>query len=949
MAGNTIKGLTVEIGGDTTKLGKALESVEKNSKSLSSELGQINRLLKMDPSNTELLAQKQKVLAEAISNTESKLDTLRQAEKQVQAQFEKGEVSEEQYRALQREIIATTKKLDGYEKAAEETADAIKKLGEKTDDAADDTKETKEGADDAADSLDDMAESADKAAESSEGLGSTLGSVVSGGLKALAAGVTAVVGAMVASAETSREYRAEMAKLDTAFTTLGHSSETATATYKDLQGILGETDQAVEAANHLAQLCDNEEQLETATEALTGVYAMFGASLPLEGLAEAANESAKTGAVTGSLADALNWASISSERWSGIIGENSEAQAAFNKAINEGANTEDAFTAALEACATEQERAALIVDALSGAYQEEAWAFQEANAEVIRANQANEEWMESLAGIGAAIDPVLSDVKLLGASLLSELVPGVETVASAFRGMLNGDEGAAADMGAALSGIFTQLLSKITEMAPMAAEMAISLITTLTTSLISALPQLITAGAEMVIALIQGLVQAFPQIIQAIQTVLPQILEMGGQLVSQLLTGIANNLPNLLQGAMNLITNFTTGLQTYLPLVLQKGSEILMNLVTGIASSLPSLVSQALDALMQFATTLYDNAPTLIQTGFEMLGKLVEGVLNCIPELIARAPEIISKFANTINDNFPTILKKGVELLWQIIKGILSVIPDLIANIPKIITAIVDVWEAFNWLNLGKKAIKFLKDGIMNMVGSVKTAGKNVMTAASNAIKDLPSKLLNFGKNAVSNLGNAIRAGLGTVKAAATNILNGVINTIKTLPSKMLSVGKDLVRGLWNGISDMTGWVIGKIQSFGDSILSGIKSFFGIKSPSRVFRDVIGKNLALGMAEGIENNANEPIKAMSALSSNLMGEAEAMNGMTLERSIKNTFSAAPASVADSGILTKLDNILSAIERGQVILLDGDTLVGATARKIDNSLGKRHVLVGRGAL
>ena len=111
MAGKTIKGLTVEIGGDTTKLGEALEKVNKKSSDLSSELGSINRLLKLDPKNVELLTQKQKVLAEAIGNTEDKLKTLREAEKQVQAQFEKGEVSESQYRELQREIVATENKL----------------------------------------------------------------------------------------------------------------------------------------------------------------------------------------------------------------------------------------------------------------------------------------------------------------------------------------------------------------------------------------------------------------------------------------------------------------------------------------------------------------------------------------------------------------------------------------------------------------------------------------------------------------------------------------------------------------------------------------------------------------------------------------------------------------------------------------------------------------------
>ena len=85
-----IKGLTIEIGGDTTKLGQALEDVNKKSRDLSSELGSINKLLKLDPTNVELLSQKQKVLADAISNTSDKLDTLKEAEKQVQEQFKRG-------------------------------------------------------------------------------------------------------------------------------------------------------------------------------------------------------------------------------------------------------------------------------------------------------------------------------------------------------------------------------------------------------------------------------------------------------------------------------------------------------------------------------------------------------------------------------------------------------------------------------------------------------------------------------------------------------------------------------------------------------------------------------------------------------------------------------------------------------------------------------------------
>lgn len=138
MANNRIRGLTVEIGGDTTKLGQALKDVESKSRSLSGELTQINRLLKMDPSNVELLTQKHQVLTQAVATTKAKLDKLREAEANVQAQFAAGKVSQEQVRALQREIIATESKLSAYKSEAKKAKDAIKALGAESQDAVDD-------------------------------------------------------------------------------------------------------------------------------------------------------------------------------------------------------------------------------------------------------------------------------------------------------------------------------------------------------------------------------------------------------------------------------------------------------------------------------------------------------------------------------------------------------------------------------------------------------------------------------------------------------------------------------------------------------------------------------------------------------------------------------------------------------------------------------------------
>jgi len=163
------------------------------------------------------------------------------------------------------------------------------------------------------------------------------------GLATAAVGAAAAVGgALVSIAESTREYRNEMGKLETAYESAGFTAEDATNTYQELNAVLGDTGQAVEASNHLAMLCDTQEDLSTWTNICTGVYAKFGASLPIEGLTEAANETAKTGALTGGLADALNWAGVS----------------------------EEDFQAQLDACTTEQERQALITETLNGLYSE---------------------------------------------------------------------------------------------------------------------------------------------------------------------------------------------------------------------------------------------------------------------------------------------------------------------------------------------------------------------------------------------------------------------------------------------------------------------------------------------------------------------------------------------------------------------------------------------------
>lgn len=249
---------------------------------------------------------------------------------------------------------------------------------------------------------------ADKSLQKTDKTAGGLGSkLLSAGKAAgkFALGVVGAAGAagaaLIAVAENTREYRTEQGKLQAAFETSGFSAEVARETYEGLNGILGDSGQAVEAANHLAKLATTEEELATWTDICTGVYATFGDSLPIENLTEAANETAKVGTLTGGLADALNWAGVN----------------------------EEAFQASLDACSTEQERQALITETLNGLYSDAATAYRDVNGAIIDANMAQDNLNNAMAGIGAAVEPFLTMGKQLLADVLEKLTPVLASLA----------------------------------------------------------------------------------------------------------------------------------------------------------------------------------------------------------------------------------------------------------------------------------------------------------------------------------------------------------------------------------------------------------------------------------------------------------------------------------------------------------------------------------------
>lgn len=408
------KGLVIKFGGDTTELQSALKKVQQESRNTQSDLRDINKALKFDPGNTELLEQKVRALNAAYGETEQKLDAYRQALAQLEGKRQSGAklTSEEQrqYDSLKRAIMQCERQLDSYgtelsdtSRQVEGSKTAIGKLGQAIEDNADKI--------------------------------SSAGSKVSNAGMALSGGIVGAASALTGLAASQEESIQQSAQLETAWVSAGGTAEQASASYDMFYRLLGESDTSTEAAQNLARLTTNEQELKQWTDIAAGSYATFGDALPLENLAEAAQETAHTGTVTGGLADALNWSTASAEQWSAALSGHSAAQQAFNDAIADGQTKEDAFNAALAACGSEQERSQLITETLTGLYGEAGRQYQETNKDLLASRDAQNEMNKSMQELGEAAMPVKTAVTEIGTSLLNQLAPALETVTGWYKSL----------------------------------------------------------------------------------------------------------------------------------------------------------------------------------------------------------------------------------------------------------------------------------------------------------------------------------------------------------------------------------------------------------------------------------------------------------------------------------------------------------------------------------
>ena len=560
------------------------------------------------------------------------------------------------------------------------------------------------------------------------------GKVAAAGIGAVTAAAGAAVGGLLALEQSTEEYRIAMGRLNTAFETAGYSADTAQEAYKAFYGILGDTDTATEASQLLAKLAQSEEDVATWTNIAAGVSGTFGDSLPIESLIEAANETARTGQVVGTLADALNWA--------GEVGE-------------------DEFNAMLASCSSESERNQLIMETLAGTYDEAANAFYRNNEALVASREAQVKMDEVLSNLGQTVASVKNQ-------LTAEFIPAIAQVATAFNGMLSGAEGADEAFATAVQG----LVQKAVEHLPAFLNMGVQILSSLASGIVQSLPSLVAAVPQIV-----------TEIGTALANLLPQVLDMGVQLLDQLTTGIETGLPDMVARIPEIITQFLEYITGELPTILDKGVELLNNLVDGIINAIPEMVAALPEIITSFTKFIGENLPQIVSSGLDILLNLISGIISNIPKLVSALPKII----NAIIDGIGNLMGGIVDIGKDIVSGIWEGIQDMASWIENKVTGffsgIVDSVKGFLGINspsrvfadMGKNMALGLGEGWNNEYDHIRRDIEGGMDFGT-ANVDFASSGLGMSQRSMSGALNSVAASIGqNFTITVQSVLDGKI------------------------------------------------------------------------------------------------------------------------------------------------------------------------------
>lgn len=678
-------------------------------------------------------------LNDTIKEQQAKLDRLKGEYADLAVEQRDGT---DEAQALAREIEELSTELNQNRTAMREASEAADRLDRSMDDAGNAAEESADGFTIAKGAIADLA---------SEAIQLAIGKV------------SEFIGYLRELPEATRELRQDMATLETSYETAGFTVEQATNTWKDLYTVFGEDDRAVEAANLIAKMSDNQQELNDWVTITQGVWGSYQDSLPVEGLAEASMESAKTGQVTGVLADALNWSS--------------EAASMFAKYMGEDVTTaEDAFNVALSECTTEQERQALITETLTALYGDAAAQYEEASGAQLNAKEAAAELALAEAELADAIEPCTTAWDGMKAELLTAVAPAVEVVCGVLSDALGwlSEHPAACKVLAAVLGTLAVAFTGLSvalgiyTVAQWAANSAI--IAGFMPALVAALP--IIAAVVAAIAVVAVVAAYWDELKAAAVACWDAIKAAWNTAAEWFKTSVIDPLVEFFQGLWQSIQSIWDSITS----ACQKAWDVICNAVQVGIMFIGSLMSAAFQIITLPFRFIWENCKEYVFAAWNWIKQKVTIAVNAVSS-------VINKVFSKVRNFFSTV--------WNACKSVVST-----------------VWSAI------RTAVTNAANAVFSKVSAVWSKVKSATSTAFNACKSVASNVWNSLKSVVGNVVDGVKSKISGVWNSVKSTTSSVFQSCLSVVTDKFNSIKSKITNTINGARDAVKSAINKIKGF---------------------------------------------------------------------------------------------------------------------------------------
>ena len=918
MAANRIKGITIEIGGDTTKLQTALKGVNTQVKSTQQQLKDVEKLLKLDPGNTELLAQKHRLLGEAVAATKEKLETLKTAAEQANTALANGDISKEQYDALQREIIETENDLKKLEEQANQSATAMQKI------AADGEKLKTMG--------DNVTEVGKK-------------------FLPVTAGVTALGTAAV---KTAADFDSAMSKVAAVSGATGEDFDKLKAKAREMGSKTKfSASEAAEAMNYMAMAGWKTEDMLSGIEGVMNLAAASGEDLATTSdiVTDALTAFGLSAKDSGHFADILAAASSNANTNVSMMGETFKYCAPIAGAL--GFSAEDTAQAiglmANAGIKGSQAGTALrtIMNNLSGEVKICGSSIGEVTVATTNADGSMRDLSDILADCRTAFAGLSESEKAAAAESLvgKNAMSGFLALMNAGEGDINklssaieNCDGCAADMAATmndnLEGQLTILKSQLQELAISFGEMLMPAIRTIVgwiqkfvdwlnsmdegTRKVIITIALVAAAIGPVLIVIGKVMSA----VGTIMTIIPKLASVIGIVQKAFMalnaTMLANPIVLIIAAIAALVAAF---------IYLWNTNEEFRQFWIDLWEDIKEIAIAVWEGLKEFFSAAWEAIKSTAETIWNGIKNFFTGLWDGIKTIFTTVVNAISTFLSTAWNMIKTV----VTTVWTAISTFFTTIWTAIKNT---FTTVVNAISTF--LTTAWNAIKTTATTIWNAISSFFTTIwngiKNAITTAVNAIKNTVTTAWNNIKNTVVSVGNAIKSAVtnlwNNVTSAVKTAMGNVFNAVKSgfanvkdhitgLASQAFNWGKDLIMGIVNGIKSCISAVGDAVSAVADKIKSFLHFSVPDEGPLTDYESWM-PDFMKGLANGIEKSKGMVTKAMDSLSADMVISPQ-VNGTQMAMAGGGAVSSADLSGLVSAIREAVSGAGAGSQGGDIVI------------------------------